>query len=164
MRKPLLDQLFIFTASEPVAYQHYIDTIEEGFPLKSVSSFLPTSDSNNLTKIYGSELVRAWGALPGKGNRRNWQTMQLGDPILTYRKGIFEYYAFVTYKAHHQRLAEHLWKLDDKTGQTWEYMYFLDHLTEVSVPLEIFTRLVGYKEHPRGFMRINEARTIRWLV
>ena len=98
MPQPLSDHLFIFTASGTEAYQHYIDTIENGFSLESVSSFLPTSDFNNLSKIYGSKSVRAWGALPGKGNLKNWQGMQVGDPILIYRNKNFEYYAFLVYK------------------------------------------------------------------
>ena len=160
MPQSLSDQLFIFTASGTEAYQHYIDTIENGFSLESVSSFLPTSDFNNLSKIYGSESVRAWGALLGKGNLKNWQRMKVDAPILIYRNKNFEYYAFVSYKSQNQDLAEHLWGVND-TGQTWEYMYFLANLTEVSVPVEIFNRLVGYEQHytPQGFNRINEEKT-----
>jgi hypothetical protein len=38
------DRLFVFTASGAEAYQHYIDTIENGFLLNSVASFLPATD------------------------------------------------------------------------------------------------------------------------
>jgi hypothetical protein len=53
-----------------------------------------------------------------------------------------------------------LWRLNG-AGQAWEYMYFLDGLAEVSVPVEVFNKLVGYQLHntPQGFYRINKEKT-----
>jgi hypothetical protein len=150
----------MFTASNSEAYQHYIDTVENGFSLESVSKFLPTGDFNYLTKIYGNKPIRAWGALPGRGNETTWHTLQRGHPILIYRNKNFEYYAFVSYKLHDQDLAQHLWKVNH-AGQTWEYAYFLDNLTEVSVPIDVFNRLIGYAQHwiPRGFHKIDDEKS-----
>ena len=43
----------------------------------------------------------------------------------------------------------HLWGVNGD-GETWEYMHFLDNLSEVSVPIETFTELVGYQRHYGG--------------
>lgn len=52
-----------------------------------------------------------------------------------------------------------LWQRNSK-GQTWEYMYFLDSLTEISVPVEDFNMLLGYEPHytPQGFYSIKPEK------
>lgn len=144
--------LFRITASNSKAYQHYVDTIERGFPLDYIKHFLSDKQYEALQAIYGDRPIRAWGSVPGKSNIPVWEKMELGDPILIYREGNFEYFAFVTFKVHYSDLAKHLWGVD-KEGQTWEYIYFIDKLTEISVPVRIYNQLIGYKEgaHPYGF-------------
>lgn len=153
-------KLFRITASNPEAYQHYIDTIERGFSLDSIKQFLSHDQIEALQRIYGGKLIRAWGATPGTGNKRTWEKMEVGDPILIYRKGNFEYYAFVTFKLHYPDLAKHLWNVD-VGGNTWEYMYFIDRLSEVSVPRKIFNELLGYQENfqPYGFSTTDSEKT-----
>ncbi|HZS42848.1 MAG TPA: endonuclease NucS domain-containing protein [Candidatus Paceibacterota bacterium] len=154
--------LFRITASNPEAYQHYIDTIERGFPLDSVTSFLDQDQIFALRNIYGDKLIRAWGATAGSGNIRTWHQLNIGDPILIYRKGNFEYYAFVTFKIHNKDLAKHLWRTNPQ-GETWEYVYFLDGLVEISVPLKIFNELMGFNEafRPYGFAATESMRLNR---
>jgi hypothetical protein len=67
VRPPLSDQVFIFTASGPEAYRNYIDTIENGFSVESVSRFLPASDFSKVTKVYGSKSCRGMGRFAWKG-------------------------------------------------------------------------------------------------
>jgi len=154
-----MENLFVFTASRPEAYQHYIDTIENGFDLVSVKDCLSYEDFNKLSSIYQDKKVRAWGSTPGEGNIRTWEKMNIGDPVLIYRKGNFEYYAFVTHKIHNKELANNLWREND-LGQTWEYVYFLDNLVEISVPVSTFNDLMGFQSNynPQGFARISEER------
>ena len=155
--------LFRITASNPEAYQHYIETIEKGFPLESIKEFLSPKQYETLNHIYGGKLIRAWGATPGSGNTRTWEKMEVGDPLLIYRKGNFEYYAFVTFRIHDQGLAKHLWGINAE-GQTWEYVYFLDKLTEISVPRKVFNELLSYEENfqPYGFSLtdLTKAKTL----
>jgi hypothetical protein len=147
-----MSNLFRITASNPEAYTHYVDTIERGFTLDSIKHFLDEKQREALQAIYGDGLIRAWGATPGKGNSLTWKKLEIGDPILIYRKGHFEYYASVTFKLHYQDLAKHLWGVNVK-GQTWEYMYFLGGLTELSVPVNIYNQLLGFSPDfkPYGF-------------
>lgn len=153
------EQLFILTASNAEAYQHYIDTIERGFPLNEIKDFLSPDQTVALKNICGDEHLKAWGATPGKGNMSTWGKMNIGDPILIYRKGNFEYYAFVAFKLHNTELAKRLWRTN-AAGETWEYIYFLDQLTEISVPVKIFNENVGYKDNytPQGFSGIDSKK------
>ncbi len=147
-----MSNLFRITASNAEAYQHYIDTIEKGFSIDSIKHFLSEKQIETLTGIYGDGPIRAWGSTPGQGNIRTWEKMENGDPILIYRKGYFEYYAFVTFKLHYPDLAKHLWGTNLE-GETWEYVYFLDKLQDISVPVKIYNELLGYEDNfnPYGF-------------
>jgi hypothetical protein len=128
-------QLFVFTAGSLQAYQHYIDTIEDGFDLNKIKEFLTEKQIEALKAIYGEEKIRAWGAVPGSQNIRNWEKMQIGDRVLIYRKGNYEYYATVSFKVHNQEIAKKLWKINEYVDheETWEYIYFLEDVTEISV-------------------------------
>lgn len=153
------NNLFVITATNPEAYQHYIDTIEEGFALDDICSLLEPEIYEKLKVIYGGEKIKAWGATPGEGNLRTWNKLAEGDRVLIYRVKNFEYFATVVSKIHNRVLAEKLWKSNSK-GETWEYMYFLDDLTEISVPVEEFNKMVEFKENytPQGFSCIKEDR------
>jgi hypothetical protein len=156
--------LFRFTASNPEAYQHYIDTIERGFSLDSIKQFLTESQIDALHNIHGDGHIRAWGATPGPVNKRTWEKLEVGDPVLIYRKRNFEYYAFVTFKIHNPDLARFLWGRNSK-GETWEYVYFLDKLSEISVPVNIFNELLGYDAffNPYGFT-LTDKKKVEGLI
>lgn len=158
----MAEQLFIFTAGSAQAYQHYIDTIENGFTLDSIKGFLTEKMIELLNTIYGNEKIKAWGAVPGPQNIRNWDNMHIGDKILIYRNKNYEYYATISFKLHNKELAKHLWKTNIyvEHEETWEYVYFLKDLTEISVPIKEFNELIGYAENytPQGFTSISQER------
>jgi hypothetical protein len=150
------DKLFVFTASGGAAYKHYIDTIEEGFTLDKIVQFLSENDLKILRNIFGDRKIRAWGATPGSGNIRNWNNLETNDRILIYRKGTYEYVATIIHKTHNPELAKFLWGTDS-SDQTWEYMYFLNNLRELSVPVSDFNEVVDYSPNyvPQGFNPIS---------
>ena len=155
----MAQNLFVLTASNTEAYQHYINTIEEGFTLDSIKQFLILEEFNKLKVLYGDRKLKAWGAVPGSQNIRNWQKMSYDDRVLIYRRKVFEYYASVTFKIHSQKLATHLWKTNFK-GETWEYIYFLDNVTDITLPLEDYNRLVGNLPNfiPMGFSSLGDKK------
>jgi len=159
MEKIQNPKFFYLTASNSEAYQHYINTIENGVDLRSISSYLTDKELKKLETIYGQNKVKAWGATPGKGSITRWESLRVGDAILIYRKKNFEYYAFVTHKLHNPELAKKLWGVN-ANNETWEYMYFLDSLTDISVPVHIFNKLLGYENNfnPFGFHIIQNDR------
>jgi len=153
------ENLFVLTASNTEAYQHYIDTIERGFFVSRINDFITPEQSHALKNIFGSGPLKAWGATPSVGNIKTWEKMKIGDPVLIYRKGHFEYYAFVTFKIHNQAVAKELWNTNSD-GRTWEYMYFFDHLTEISVPVKVFNEALNYVSHynPYGFGAVDKKK------
>lgn len=159
-----MSNLFVLTASNSEAYQHYIDTIENGFALDSIKQFLTPAQAAALRNMYGDRRIQAWGATPGSGNIRTWDSMSVGDRVLVYRQGNFEYYALVTFKMHNKKLAEHLWQRNN-AGETWEYMYLLDRLTEISVPVKVFNTILEYSDAsvPQGFRSVSEDK-VQMLV
>jgi hypothetical protein len=152
-------RIFNITASEPTAYQHYIDTIENGFSIESKKKYLEAVDLDILNAVYGSRMLRAWGAKPGKDGENFWEKMSPGDIILIYRANNFEYIATVTHKIRNEKLAEDLWDRD-KQGVTWEWIFFLDNLRELSLPLKDYIRILGYEPNfvPPGFRPISPDR------
>lgn len=79
------DKLFVFTASRTEAYQHYIDTIEDGFTLDSIKDLLKETEYKKLQTIYGDRKLRAWGAVPGPNNIRTWKNLTENNRILIYK-------------------------------------------------------------------------------
>lgn len=49
---------------------------------------------------------------------------------------------------------------EDTKGRTWEYIYFLKDLQEVSIPKEVFSAFFGYKINftPQGFSNIDKEK------
>ena len=138
------NQLFIFTAGSTQAYQHYIKTIEEGFNLDSIKQFIDGDLYQKINNYYANKRIRAWGATPGRGNKNTWSKMSEGDKVLIYRNKTYEYFASVTFKFQNSEMAKHLWRIDKK-GQTWEYIYLLDSLTKISIPIESFNSIFSFK-------------------
>lgn len=156
------ENLFIFTASNLEAYQHYIDTIERGFSIDTIKDHLTKDQVTALSNIFLNGDMRAWGATPGPVNKKTWEKMKVGEPILIYRKGHLEYYATIVFKIHSPDIAKILWGTNFK-GETWEYVYFLDGLTELSVPLKIYNETLEFDQNykPQGFSRISKIDTIK---
>jgi hypothetical protein len=83
---------------------------------------------------------------PGKlgQNRARWEKLQPGDIALLYRaKRIFSM-GHIVLKMHNQKLADSLWSRTDE-GITWEYIYFLDDLQEIDIPVGRFNEILEYK-------------------
>lgn len=151
--------LFVLTASSLEAYQHYVNTIEEGFLIDSIKEFLTSDEFIKLKALYGDRKVKAWGATSGSQNIRNWEKMKYDDRVLIYRKKVFEYYASIIFKIHNNELAKFLWGLNPE-GETWEYVYLLDNVTEITLPIYDYNRLVGNAENfiPMGFASLGDKR------
>ena len=113
------EKLFILTAGSDEAYRHYIDTIEEGFNLENIKQFLSEKEYEIINALYGDRKIRAWGALSGPVNKRNWEKLEADDKIVIYRKRNYEYVARVTYKFHNSELVKHLWSTNTDEATIW---------------------------------------------
>lgn len=151
--------LYVFTASgQHNTIEHYADTIEDGFALERIERYLDEPDREALVRIEKrTGRLKAWGAVPGDRNPDTWKKLRQGDLFLIYRNGQYEYSARVAYTMHNSTVAKALWGVDN-SGATWEYMFFLENIEDLSIPAEQFNRIVQYSPHyfPRGFGRFGD--------
>jgi hypothetical protein len=139
--------------------KHYYDTIERKRTVEEAQRFLEEKDVEILKEKYHSGPFAVWGAVPGPGNSRTWDSMEPGDYVLIYKSGEIIFAAEVALKTRNPRMAEYLWGKDGE-GKTWEYMYFLVNTQKVKVNMAKFNPYLGYAEKyfPRGFMSIDQEK------
>lgn len=147
-----MPQIFVFTAGNPEARQHLVDSIEN--PVGDEKVF------DNFGETHYEELERirdeaggfyAWGAVWGIRNEPTWEQMERGDFVLC----VYHHVARLIARYDNPECAEAIWGINDE-GQTWRYMYFLTEPIEVYQPLYEFE---GYLNSTyRGFTRIADAR------
>lgn len=136
------------------------DTIVKEISVEQYKNIIEIKDYDALKRIYPDGFAKLRGLTPGKSNInvKKWESINSGDVILFYRKGVYELSAVTTYKFRNTDLALELWGVDDKQ-QTWEYLYFLAEIKSINLPREDLNRLVGYSEKnfPQGFTRITKC-------
>ena len=103
--------------------KHYHATIVQKHSLSEITHFFNENEKVILEKNYRGGPFAAWGATPGPGNARYWNTMESGDYVLIYRSGRIIFAAEIALKIHNQNLAKFFWDVDE-AGDTWEYYVF----------------------------------------
>ena len=130
-----MPQIFVFTAGNPEARQHLVDSIENPVDEEKVFRSFASADRDELERIreVGNGFYNgfyAWGAVPGEGNQRNWDYMNPGDCVLCVYGNTYHYAARALDKYDNRRLAEMIWSTNDE-GKTWQYMCFLSKPVDV---------------------------------
>ncbi|MEO1036986.1 MAG: HNH endonuclease [Pseudomonadota bacterium] len=135
-------------AGDAASHKHYVDTIESPIPLSEIQPFVSEADLQILSEIYEGRGVPTWGVTPGKigQNATKWNRMEVGDVTLFARQGKIVASGVTTFKVHSESLAEHLWQRKTD-GSTWEYVYFLDEITNHEIPVRDLNVVAGYKEN-----------------
>ena len=149
-------QIFVFTAGNPEARQHLVDSIQNPVDDEKVFDNFDESHHEELKRIR-DEAGRfyAWGAVWGIRNVPTWEQMERDDFVLCVYDGIYHYVARLLARYDNPECAEAIWGTNDE-GQTWRYMYFLTEPIETLQPLYEFE---GYLNSTyRGFTRISDAR------
>ena len=128
------------------AREHYYDTIDNRVPLSRIKLFMGR-EFDILEDLYPSGDCMVWGVTPGKrlGNKNKWERIATGDTTLFYHKKKFYASATTTFAIHNKDLAIDLWGYNDD-GETWEFIYFLEELTELDIDIVDFNIAVGYSE------------------
>jgi len=124
---------------------HYQDTILNPVPALKIAKSLSEEQLKEFNKLSLKE-VAVWGVTPGVKfvNKNKWAKLKSGDIALLYRnKQIFSQ-GQIIHCLHSKKLAEDLWSVNAK-GDTWEYVYFLDNLQEIEIPIEKFNKALGFK-------------------
>jgi hypothetical protein len=151
-----MTQVFVFTAGNPEARQHLVDSIQN--PVDDAVVF------GNFDEHHHEQLGRirdegngfyAWGAVWGVRNVPTWEQMERDDFVLCVYDATYRYVARVLDTYDNPECAEAIWGTNDE-GRTWRYMYFLTEPVEVYQPLYEFE---GYLNSTyRGFTRIADAK------
>lgn len=139
--------------------RHYYDTIERKRTVEEAERFLPPKEIEILKTTYHNGPFAVWGAVPGSGNLRTWDSMEAGDYVLIYKSGRIIFAAEVALKTRNTQMAKYLWG-EDSNGKTWEYMYFLINPQKTDVSMAKLNPYLGYSENyfPRGFMAIDQNK------
>jgi len=127
------------------AKDHFIDTIQNLVPKSRIYPFL-TPEQKIQFDIYCGDAVAVWGVTEGKKgqNKTKWQKLKSGDIALLYTNKLIFNQSKITLTIHNANLAKELWSVNDE-GDTWEYIYFLDELQRIDLPIEVFNETIGYK-------------------
>jgi hypothetical protein len=117
-----------------------------------------------IVESYGSGSVKLWALK--ETLRGRWVSIDKGDYVLFYHGGKFIYMGKVLFKypfAEKPRqvevgscLAESVWGRD-VDGRTWPYLFFLEEVREIDLPLSKLNELTGYNLNALGgFMKIRD--------
>jgi hypothetical protein len=118
-------QIFVFTAGNPEARQHLVDSIQNPIDDEKVFGNFDESHHEELERIRDEAgHFYAWGAVWGLRNVPTWEQMERDDFVLCVYDGIYHYVARLLAKYDNPECAEAIWGTNDE-GQTWRYMYFL---------------------------------------
>ena len=157
-------EIFVFPAANSKAQENLLKSIAN--PIQPDSIVFDGFDkmSGDLRK----ELNRikdtaggfyAWGAEPRGHADSTWGRMARGDYVLAYYFKGYHYVARVLASFHKPTLATNIWGTNEKTGKTWEYMYFLTKPVKIDVPASWIAELLNSKESSwmyQGFSRIGD--------
>ena len=144
----------IFTAStsNKQAYDHFRTTISNKYRFID-NELLTNRQKEDLLGLYPSGIARFWGSRPG--SKSQWNKLRAGDIVYIYQDGYFILSAIVTYRFHNPKFAEKVWGRDKKTGEVWEYVYFLDDFEPIQIRADIINEPLRYQ--PFSGFRVYEA-------
>ena len=132
---------------DSAAKEHFVDTIEKLVPKERIYPLL-TTKQKKLFDTYCSNAVAVWGVTEGKTgqNKTKWRKLKTGDIALLYTNNRIFNKGIISLCIHNEELARSLWSVNEE-GKTWEYIYFLDELQEIDLPILEFNNALGYKSN-----------------
>jgi len=145
--------------------RHYYETIKNKRTVQEAAQFLQPDEIKQLKKCFHEQPYVVWGAVPGKNNIHNWESMEPGDYVMIYRRGKIILVAEIAMKIHNPSLAKYFWK-EDKDGKTWEYIYFLINEVEVNINQTKLNKYLEYETNysPQGLTAIHQDKANRLLA
>ncbi|MDI9917652.1 hypothetical protein [Rhodococcus sp. IEGM 1379] len=142
---------------------HYEDTVTNFVALEGFQG-LPAADLEILRTAFPAGQLQVWGTTPALDGRNVKQHAKLkaGDLVLFVKDNM----AFAAGRIRHtfrsKEIAEKLWpaKVADD-GPTWELMYAIDSVRELSIKVPDINAAVGYKptNYIQGFTVLDQDRS-----
>jgi hypothetical protein len=139
---------------------HYRDTILNKRSVDEIRNFISPVEANKLNIYTHGRPYAVWGAVPGPGNDRTWQTMEEGDYLIVYREKKIIAVAEVAFKTRNPKLAEYYWG-KNADGKTWELVFFMTNFAQVNVEQRKLNQYLSYKTDFtfRGFAAVEQKKT-----
>jgi len=123
-----IQNLLLQPASGLIPRRHLRTTVDPPLELDGLfdTGLLSAKEREAISHLAEHEKIRMWGFEPGKIGLglNNWRKLRTGDLILFYQNKMFFKRSTLLHKIHNKELARHYWKINSKTNQTWEYIYF----------------------------------------
>lgn len=154
---------FIFQpTSNALSRLHYEATIKNPISLTTIKDYLSTDFYGQLSLQYPDGQVRVWGIMNGENNvnKKKWEKITRGDITLFSAKGGIISSAVTTMTLHSKELAAAIWGTDDD-GNTWENIYFVKDLKNITIPYSVLNPLLGYHENYviQGFNILDQEKS-----
>jgi len=145
MRPAHRERVILQPAGGIEATQHYLRTVKNPIRLSSIIAVLEKDAAEALAAYYPTGWIRVWGVTPGSRgiNRTKWLQFAEGDRVLFCGQNKVFASASVRYRLHNRRLALQLWGAD-KSGETWEYIYFVGDPREQGISYSRLAAAIQY--------------------
>lgn len=141
--------------------EHYEDTILRPVNLASHGDLLHPHVQERLGTLFPSGQAQLWGVTPGldKANVPQIRKMRAGDVVFFSGNKRLYLVGAVALTWHNPELALRLWGVDERTEQTWEYMYALTGVRGIDFPMAEIRALLGWKpkRNIQGFVALQES-------
>jgi len=145
---------FLAPRSGEKSYKNFQSTIKNGVPFKRIEQSLDDEGKKTLSV---EDVIYAWGNR--EGTRSQWELMENGDTVIFYAHRKLVMAGEVYYKVSNEALALAMWPRDEN-GKPWKYTFFLKNLRYISIPMQAFNLMVGYKPNfiVQGFTHLTDVR------
>ncbi|MCX5009156.1 hypothetical protein OHB05_42320 [Streptomyces sp. NBC_00638] len=123
-------------------------------------SLFDPSTLTDLHDLFPDGQAQLWGVTPGvnDANLPQIRKMRAGDIVFFSGDRRVYLVGTVARTWHNRELAQELWGVDERTQQTWEYMYALSAVRGVNVPMDEVRSVLGWvpNRNIQGFVALNE--------
>lgn len=111
---------------------------------------LTEQERQDLMQLYPSGKARFWANRPGKKNvnvkRARLNEVERGDRCTFVKKSTIYCIGTVGYVFRNAAFAQQLWGVDDKSEQTWEFVYTVEDMQPANIPSEKVMRVTMIEE------------------
>jgi hypothetical protein len=146
---------------QPADIKHFNATIAHPVSLDRIAAYLSPDELKALSSLYPERLIPVWGVTPGTSgtNASKWSRMRPEDIVLFVRSKEIFCLAKVSFKTINRQVAKELWE-QDKKGQFWEHLYFLNDIRTISVPMSEVSKVIPYAvDFVRSFTVLDKVQS-----
>lgn len=132
---------------------------------KLIRSFLPNHEFQKLKEQSKGEGYYCWGIKPGPKNKKNWDTINVGDRVIVAWEKEYKLHSTIIFKTQNKLLADKLWGAVDSDNNTLDFICFFEKPIKLVRPIPIEdAKDYLLKGSNLGFFIIKEDRVNKIIV